>query len=73
MFGDAKLLTEEQVRQLMTAHAGSPGLSGRKAAGVGRTNTTYWSSARSGKQHPGQKIAKMYGLRRVYMYEVVEE
>ena len=79
LFGDAKMLTEDEVRRLMQAHAEAMAQgtnrksSGRKAAISLGINTTYWSQVLKGKQHPGPKIFKAYGLLPpVKMYEVVE-
>lgn len=72
MFEDKTLLTEAEVRQIMKAYSAKPS-SGRLAAISLKINTTYWSQVLSGKMHIGKKIQKECGVKRVYMYEVVDE
>ena len=78
LFGDKTMLTEDELRQLMQKHAdsmatGKRSTSARAAAMALKVNTTYWFSVFKGKQHPGDKIASAYGLKKVNMYEVVED
>jgi hypothetical protein len=72
LFPEDKMLTEDQVRQLMLEHARRSG-SGRKAAALAGVSSSYWWKAAHGQQPIGSLVDAGYHIRHVNMWEIVED